>query len=101
MSSARKGEIRMRPVVAKPAKTEMLGRAPSKSVQEGTVRRRICELLSFLRLHNPDCEHCNASQTRGDEIRQRLEELCWRTQPSSLQLATTPRRTQKTKRRQR
>jgi hypothetical protein len=43
-------------------------------------RRRICYLLALLRIHSPDCEHCNARETSGDEIRKRLEELAWRTQ---------------------
>ena len=47
---------------------------------------RICYLLSLLRIHSPDCEHCNARETRGDEMRKRLEELSWRTQPRSRSL---------------
>jgi hypothetical protein len=43
-----------------------------------------CYLLSVLRIHRPDCEHCNARETCGDEMRKRLEELNWRTQPRSL-----------------
>ncbi len=43
-----------------------------------------CYLLSLLRIHSPDCERCNAHETRGDEMRKRLEELNWRTQPHSL-----------------
>ncbi len=43
-----------------------------------------CYLLSLLRIHRPDCEHCHAPETRGDEMRRRLEELNWRTQPGSL-----------------
>jgi hypothetical protein len=39
-----------------------------------------CYLLSLLRIHHPDCELCNARETRGDEMRKRLEELNWRTQ---------------------
>jgi len=46
-----------------------------------------CYLLSLLRIHSPDCEHCNAHETRGDEMRQRLEELNWRTRPHSLNKA--------------
>jgi len=48
------------------------------------LRRRICYLLSFLRIHSPDCQHCNALETRWFEMRERLEELSWRTQPVSL-----------------
>jgi hypothetical protein len=43
-----------------------------------------CYLLSLLRIHPPDCERCNARETCGDEMRRRLEELNWRTQPGSL-----------------
>ena len=43
-----------------------------------------CYLLSLLRIHHPDCEHCHARETCGDEMRKRLEELNWRTQPYSL-----------------
>ena len=40
--------------------------------------------LSLRRIHHPDCERCNARETCGDEVRRRLEELNWRTQPDSL-----------------
>ena len=40
-----------------------------------------CYLLSLLRMHIPDCEHCNARQAYGVEMRKRLEELNWRTLP--------------------
>lgn len=43
-----------------------------------------CYLLSFLKLHSPDCECLNARETSGEEMRRRLEELNWRTQPHSL-----------------
>jgi hypothetical protein len=43
-----------------------------------------CYLLSLLRMHSPDCEHCNAQQAYGVEMRKRLEELNWRTQPHSV-----------------
>ena len=43
-----------------------------------------CYLLSLVRLHSPECERCNAHETHGDEMRKRLEELSWRTQPRSL-----------------
>jgi hypothetical protein len=43
-----------------------------------------CYLSSLLRIHRPDCEHCLARETRGDEMRKRLEELNWRTQPGPL-----------------
>lgn len=45
---------------------------------------RICYLLALLRIHSPDCEHCNARETSGDEMRKRLEELSWQTKPRSL-----------------
>jgi len=48
------------------------------------LRPRMCYLLSLLRIHHPDCDHCNARATCGDEMRKRLEELNWRTQPASL-----------------
>ncbi len=35
-------------------------------------------------MHHPDCEHCNAGQTCGEQMRNRLEELGWQTQPHSL-----------------
>jgi len=40
--------------------------------------------MSLLRIHRPVCEHCNARERRGDEMRNRLEGLSWRTQPRSL-----------------
>jgi hypothetical protein len=43
-----------------------------------------CYLLSLLRIHHPDCEHCKAREEHGVEMRKRLEELNWRTQPRSL-----------------
>ena len=42
-----------------------------------------CYLLSLLRIHRSDCEHCNVRETCGYEMRKRLEELNWRTQPYS------------------
>ena len=42
-----------------------------------------CYLLSLLRIHGPDCEHCNVRETCGYEMRKRLEELNWRTKPYS------------------
>lgn len=47
-------------------------------------RTRICYLLSILRIHRPDCEHCSAWKMCGHEMLKRLEELNWRTQPTSL-----------------
>jgi hypothetical protein len=43
-----------------------------------------CYLLSLLRIHHPDCEHCNVRETCGHEMRKRLEELNWRRQPTVL-----------------
>ena len=43
-----------------------------------------CYLLSLVKLHSPDCELCNARKKYGEELRKRLEELSWRTQPRSL-----------------
>jgi hypothetical protein len=43
-----------------------------------------CYLLSLLRIQHPDCELCNAREKYGEEMRRRLEELNWRTQPRSL-----------------
>jgi hypothetical protein len=43
-----------------------------------------CYLLSLLKIQHPDCEHCNAREKYGEEMRRRLEELNWRTQPGSL-----------------
>ena len=41
-----------------------------------------CYLLSLLRIHHPDCKHCNLRETCGEAMRKRLEELNWRTQPN-------------------
>ena len=43
-----------------------------------------CRLLSLLRTHPPDCQHCNAREAYGNEMRKRLEELNWRTEAHSL-----------------
>ncbi len=43
-----------------------------------------CYLLSLLRIHHSDCELCNEREKYGEEMRKRLEELNWRTQPRSL-----------------
>jgi hypothetical protein len=90
----------MKAVVVKPAaNTNRPGRSLNESGEGTTLRRRICYLLSLLRIHSPDCEHCNARETSGDEIRKRLEELCWRTQQRSLELAPKSRGVRRTKRR--
>jgi hypothetical protein len=41
-----------------------------------------CYLLSLLRIHRPDCEPCKAREKCGVEMRKRLQELNWRTQPN-------------------
>ena len=43
------------------------------------MRKQICYVLARLRIHSPDCEHCNARATCGSELLKRLEELKWRT----------------------
>ena len=43
-----------------------------------------CHLSSLLRIHRPDCQHCNAREKYGVEMRKRLEELNWQTQAHSL-----------------
>jgi hypothetical protein len=42
-----------------------------------------CSLLSLLRIHRLDCQRCMVSETCGEQLRKRLEELNWRTQPHS------------------
>ena len=42
-----------------------------------------CYLLSLLRIHSPNCEVCNAREKYGVEMRERLEELNWRSLPDS------------------
>ena len=42
------------------------------------LRRLICSVSSLLRIHSPECEHCMARLTCGDELRRRLEELNWK-----------------------
>ena len=41
-----------------------------------------CYLLSLLRIHRPDCEHCKALEKCGLQMRERLAELNWQTQPN-------------------
>ena len=43
-----------------------------------------CYLSSLLRIHRPYCQRCSAREIYGDEMRKRLEELNWRTQPNLL-----------------
>jgi hypothetical protein len=41
------------------------------------LRQWICHLLSVLRIHSPDCEHCDPGRRyRGKDMRKRLEECC-------------------------
>jgi hypothetical protein len=47
------------------------------------LRPRVCYVLSLLRIHSPDCEHCMARLTCGDELRKRLEQLSGRRPPRS------------------
>jgi hypothetical protein len=60
-------------------------------------RPRICYVLSLLRIHRSDCEHCMARLTCGDELRKRLDELNEWTQPphekrdSSAAVSASPR----------
>ena len=44
-----------------------------------SMRGRVCYLLARLRIHSPDCEHCNARAACGSELLKRLEELNWQT----------------------
>lgn len=40
------------------------------------LRSLLCRVLSFLRIQEPDCEHCNHREAcSGDDMRKRLEEL--------------------------
>jgi hypothetical protein len=53
----------------------------SSRVYVVNLRPRICYLLSLLRIHSPDCKHCMAQLTYGNELRRRLEELNGDPQP--------------------
>jgi hypothetical protein len=48
------------------------------------LRFWMCPLLTLLKMHDPDCEYCDPRETCGVEMRERLEELDWRTQTQSL-----------------
>jgi hypothetical protein len=48
---------------------------PCAGVSAVNLRSRICYLLSILRIHQPDCEHCAARLACGVAIRKRLAEL--------------------------
>ncbi len=43
------------------------------------LRAWICYLSSMLRIHNPDCEHCNVHGTCWLEMKKRLDDLNWET----------------------
>jgi hypothetical protein len=60
------------------------GMGPNSGEVVVTLRDRICYMLALLRVHSPECEHCNARVTCGNDILKRLEELNGRTQPSPL-----------------
>ena len=38
-------------------------------------RRTLCNLLSILRIHNQNCEHCKLLLTSGTHLQKRLNEL--------------------------
>ena len=54
------------------------------------LRRRICYLLSLLKIHSRECVHCHARETGGDDMLKRLEELDWRTRQSLLENGKIP-----------
>ncbi len=39
------------------------------------MRSRVCHLLSILKIHRLDCDHCAAQRACGIAIRERLAEL--------------------------
>jgi hypothetical protein len=43
-----------------------------------------CYLLFLLKIHRPNCARCKALEKCGLEMRERLQELNWRTQPYTL-----------------
>ena len=83
------------------AKPNRPGRSSNGSAEATTFRRRICYVLSLLRIHSPECEYCHAHETQGEEMRKRLEELSWRIQPRSVEQAPESRSGRKSKRRSR
>lgn len=54
---------------------------PKRSLLIQSLRLRLCHVLSLLRIHRPDCEHCRARQKCGEELRNRLEELGGQSRP--------------------
>ena len=50
------------------------------------LRRLLCNALSFVRMHRPDCEHCNSvEECWGIDMRKRLQELGESQQEPTLQ----------------
>lgn len=45
-----------------------------------------CFLLSFLKLHQPDCDYCRARKTCGLDMKRRLEELNGPMPPNLLKM---------------
>ena len=50
---------------------------PLSNMDEVVVnsKRWICYLFSLLRIHSPNCEHCNIRDTHWVEVKKRLEAL--------------------------
>ena len=59
---------------------DSMERHPKKLLSPQTLRPQICYVLSLLRIHSPDCEHCMARLTCGDDLRERS----WTGGPSCL-----------------
>jgi hypothetical protein len=89
----------MKATLVKPTNANRPGKSLNESREGSKLRRRLCSLLSLFRIHSPNCKHCNVHETRGDEIRQRLEELSWRTQSRPIELVPPSRGARKKKRR--
>jgi hypothetical protein len=87
--------------IIKLAKTNKPRRSSNGSAEASPFRRRICYVLSLLKIHSPECEYCNTQETQGEEMRKRLEELSWRIQPRSVDQAAESRVGRKSKRRSR
>ena len=88
--------------VIKLAKANSAAKPSNGSAQGNTFRRRICYLLTLLRIHSPECQYCNnAHEMQGEEMRKRLEELSWRIQPRSVEQPAEVRAGRKSKRRSR
>jgi len=89
----------MKATLVKPANANRPRKSLNESGEGNKLRRRICYVLTLLRIHSPNCKHCNVHETRGDEIRRRLEELSWRTQPRPIELVPPSGGARKKKRR--